>query len=240
MKFMVMHKSSAEMEAEQMPSPELIANVGALVQGAVQDGTLIDGAGLRASARRARVSFQAGERTVESGPYTGKNELLSSFAVLTVKTLPEAVEWASRFARLAGDVDVEVGPITEAWDLGMAPKPEGEVPLRVLALFKASQASESGAAPSAQQAAELKQLIAEASEAGVLISTQTLLPSAKGARINGPVGARTVVDGPFAESKELIAGYMLLTFPAKADAVRWARRYADVVGTPEVDVREVL
>jgi hypothetical protein len=235
MKFMVMHKSSAQSEAEEMPSQELIANVGALVQGAIQSGTLIDAAGLRASSRRARITFASGERFVETGPFTGKNELLAGFATLTVKNMPEAIEWATRLGKAAGNVDVEVGPITEAWDLGMVPKPEGEVPLRVLALLKADAAAESGAAPTAA----LQKVLAAATKASVLVSAQTLLPSAKGTRIKGAVGARSVVDGPFAESKELVAGFMLLEFPSKLDAVTWAVRYADVVGTPEVDVREV-
>ena len=141
MKFMIMHKSNAQMEAEQLPSPELIQNVGALVQGAMQDGTFLDAAGLRSSARRARVSFSGGERSLEKGPFTGKNELLAGYALLTVKTMPEAIEWATRLGRAAGNVDVEVGPITEPWDLGVVPKPEGEVPLRVLALLKADAAN---------------------------------------------------------------------------------------------------
>lgn len=235
MKFMVMHKSSAQTEAEEMPSKELIANVGALVQGAIQSGTLIDAAGLRASEKRARVSFVRGERTVEKGPFTGKNELLAGYAMLTVKTMPEAIEWATRLGKAAGDVDVEVGPVTEPWDLGVVPKPEGEVPLRVLALLKADAAAESGAASSRA----LNEVLDEARKSQVLVSAQTLLPSIKGARIKGAVGARSVVDGPFAESKELIAGFMLLQFASKADAVSFALRYADVVGTPEVDVREV-
>lgn len=235
MKFMVMHKSSAQTEAEELPSSALIANVGALVQGAIQSGTLIDAAGLRASTMRARISFASGERTVERGPFTGKNELLASYAMLTVKTMPEAIEWATRLGKAAGNVDVEVGPVTEPWDLGVVPKPEGELPLRVLALLKADAAAESGAAPSHA----LEQVLEEARTAAVLVSAQTLLPSAKGARIKGAVGARSVVDGPFAESKELIAGFMLLHFPSKAEAVSFALRYADVVGTPEVDVREV-
>lgn len=235
MKFMVMHKSSAQTEAEEMPGKELIANVGALVQGAIQSGSLIDAAGLRASSKRARISFASGERTVESGPFSGKNELLASYAMLTVKSMPEAIEWATRLGKAAGNVDVEVGPVTEPWDLGVVAKPEGEVPLRVLALLKADAAAESGAA----ETDALRAVLDEARKSQVLVSAQTLLPSARGARIKGAVGARSVVDGPFTESKELIAGFMLLTFADKAEAVSFALRYADVVGTPEVDVREV-
>jgi len=239
MKIMVMHKSSVDTEAEKIPSQALIDGVGALVQGAIKEGRLIDGAGLLSSRRRVRVTLAGGERKVEQGPYRGQRELVSRIAALTVKSMPEAIEWGTRLAKATGDVELEIGPITEAWDLGLVPKPEGEVPLRVLALFKSTSATESGATPSPQQSAALSAVVDEATQAGVLVSTHNLRPSATASRITGARGARSVIDGPFSETKELIAGFMLMTFESKAQAVEFALHYADVVGTPEVDLREV-
>lgn len=239
MKFMVMHKSDEKMEREVMPGPELIAAVGALVQGARADGTLVDGAGLRSSARRARLTFPGGERRVERGPYAGANELLSGLAKLKVKSMDEAVEWATRLARAMGDVETEVGTVTEPWDLGVMPKPAGDVPLNVLALYKSTPATEAGAAPAAEVVAAVNAVVEEAKAAGVLGATHALAPSRKGARITGSQGARRIVDGPFAESKELVAGYMIMEFASKADAVAFGVEYADTVGAREVDVREV-
>lgn len=238
MKFMVMHKTFANSETEQAPTQELIDNVGKLLGDAMTSGRFIDADGLRSAGDRVRISFEKGERSVKHGPYEGQNELLSSFAKLVVKSLPEAIEWGTRFGQAAGNVEVEIGLVTEPWDLGMAEKPAGEVPLQVLALIKATPEFEAGAAPSPQQVAATERVIKEATDAGVFKSHYRLLPSAKAARIRGPKGARTVIDGPFSESKELVGGFMMMKFDSKAEAVSWSIKYADIVGAHEVDVRE--
>jgi hypothetical protein len=227
MKFMVMHKADATSESEPKPTQQLLADVGNLVRGAIESGTLLDANGLRSSARRARVSA-TGE--VQRGPYAGANELVSDVAHLKVKDMEAAIAWGGRLAQAAG-AEVEVGMITEPWDLGVAPRPEGELPLQILALLKSSPASEGGAR-------DLQPFYEAARAEGVLVGAHALKPSAAGARIGGPLGARQVHDGPFAEAKELIGGFMLMTFASKAEAVSFALRYADAVGTPEVDVRE--
>ena len=199
---------------------------------------MLDGAGLRPSSTRVRLSFSNGKRTVKHGPYKGDNELIAGFAMLKVKTMDEAIEWSSHFAKVVGDVEIEVGPVTEPWDLGVMPKPD-DAPLRVLAMHKADKQSEAGVPPSPKLMEDMGKLIEEMTKAGVFVSGQGLAPSAKAARITNSGGKRTIVDGPFAESKELVSGFMILEFKSKAEAVEWACKYADVVGAEEVDVREV-
>ncbi|MET0287003.1 MAG: YciI family protein [Polyangiales bacterium] len=228
MKFMVMHKADAVSESEPKPTQELLANVGNLVRGAIESGRMLDGAGLRSSARRARVSASG---DVQRGPYAGQNELVSDVAHLKVKDMDAAISWATRLAK-AADAEVEVGMITEPWDLGVAPRPEGELPLQVLALVKARPGQE----PAEH---DLTAFLGEAKAAQVLVGSHALKASAHAARITGAKGARTVQDGPFSEAKELIGGFIVMTFDSKAEAVSFALHYADVVGTPEVDVREV-
>jgi hypothetical protein len=235
MKFMVMHKADAKSEAEVPPTQELIANVGKLLKGAMEGGMFIDAAGLRRSALRVRVSLADGERSVKQGPYQGEHELISECVMLKVDDMSDAIDWGTRLAKAAGREQLEVGTVTEPWDLGVAPKPEGKLPLHALALLKSDARSESGEAPGSA----LQQVVAEATTAGVLMAKHELLASAHGARLKGPKGARQVFDGPFTESKELVGGFMILEFPSKADAVAWASEYADVVGASEVDVREV-
>src|SRR5207253_930670 len=101
----------------------------------------------RPSSQRLRLVFSKGKRTITKGPLRGHNELPAGFVLLKVKSQEEAIEWASRFAAVVGDVEIELGPVTEPWDLGMMPKPEGEVPLRFLALPKANKIYEAGEAP---------------------------------------------------------------------------------------------
>lgn len=76
-------------------------------------------------------------------------------------------------------------------------------------------------------------------ERGAVLVTGTLAPSAKGARAKPGSAKRSWVDGPFAESKELIAGFSILELPTLADAIAWADRYATILSDAEVDVREL-
>lgn len=239
MRFMVMHKVDAHMEAGGPPNPEIVQNMGALVQQSIRDHIFTTGAGLHQSSRRARL--ENGGKVVTRGPFTGKNELLSSFVMIRARTLDEAIDRARQFSRVLGDADVEVGPVVEAWDLGLMPKPTGNTPGRYLLLCKGDAVTESAQGPSSEQRAALEQLVASLKAEGVLLLADRLAPSAQGARLAaGEPGKRRWVDGPFAESKELIAGFSILNLPTRADAIAWADRYVAILGANEVDVRELL
>ncbi|HEY3667814.1 MAG TPA: YciI family protein [Polyangiaceae bacterium] len=240
MRFMVMHKVDAKMEAGSPPDQRIISGMGALVQESLKSGVFLTGAGLHPSAKRARVRRAGAQQTVQPGPYTGDNELLSSFVMIRAKSMPEAVEHASRYAEASGDSELEVGPVVEPWDLGIMPKPERGVPQRFLLLSKADADFEAGAAHTRKRQAALAQLRDSLAPDGAVLASDTLTPSSKGARLSAP-GAkpRVWVDGPFAESKELIAGFSILELPTKQDALAWAERYAAVLGDNQVDVREL-
>jgi hypothetical protein len=231
MRFMVMHKVDANMEAGGPPAKSIIEGMGKLVGAGIQSGVFKDGAGLHRSAARARLVTDGGKRTVTRGPYTGKNELLASFAMITAPSLEHAIEVAARLAEAIGDVEIEIGPVVEPWDLGIAEKPEG-VPPRFLLLRKADRASERGAATPPALAKVLDALSAE----GTLLSTATLLPSNRGVRLDHK---RHWTDGPFAESKELVAGFSVIELPSLADAKKWAEEYGAILGENQIDVREV-
>jgi hypothetical protein len=93
--------------------------------------------------------------------------------------------------------------------------------------------------PTQGQAAAMGKLIADMSKAGVLLATEGCMPSAKGARVRLESGKFTVTDGPFPETKELIAGFCLLQVKSKAEAVEWGKRFLQVVGTGESEIREI-
>jgi hypothetical protein len=234
MRFMVMHKVDAHMEAGGPPSQRIIQDMGAYVTRSIEDGVFEDGAGLHPSSRRVRVTFAGGQRTVVRGPYAGGNELLASFALIRATSVDHAIEIAARIAALTGDVEIEIGPVVEVWDLGFGERP-ADAPLRFLLLRKADRAFESGAA----QPAGLKALMAELKRDGVLESSATLLPSSLGARYRKTGGKREWTDGPFTESKELVAGYSIIDVPTQDDARTWAEAYAAILGDNEVDIRRV-
>jgi hypothetical protein len=237
MRFMVMHKVDAKMEAGGPPDQEIVSQMGALVQGSLREGVFLNGAGLHRSARRARLECRDGACQVTHGPYAGKNELVAAFTMISARSLTEALEHAKTLGSQLGDVDIEVGPVVEPWDLGLLPKPE-KAPERFLLLTKATDTDER---TNTQQrhAAAVKHLVASLPTDAAVLAADSLAPSAKGARLSGEKGKRVWVDGPFAESKELIAGFSMLELPSKADAIQWANRYAAILVDAEVDVREL-
>jgi hypothetical protein len=234
MRFMVMHKVDALMEAGGPPLARIIQEMGKFIGGAIKAGVFENGAGLHPSSRRARLAFEGGKRTVTRGPFAGGNELLAGFALIKAASMDEAIEHASRIAVVLGDVEIEIGAVVEPWDLGVMEKP-ADAPLRFLLLRKADRAFEAGE----PERPGLAPLLDELGRAGVLASAATLAPSAQGARYRKTGGKREWTDGPFTESKELVAGFSIVKQPSLADARKWAEAYADILGDNEVDVRLV-
>ena len=93
-----------------------------------------------------------------------------------------------RYGEAIGAGEVDVGPITEAWDIGVAPKPEGPVPLRVLVMNKADTASEAGTPRSPQVEANLNALVDDMKSAGVFLGVESLAPSSKAVRLQRVAG----------------------------------------------------
>lgn len=236
MRFMVMHKMTDEMEQGLLPDPAVIAGVEALISEGVEDRVFVSGEGLKPSSERVHIAYKNGERTVTDGPFTEAKELVGGFALMRVNSKAEAISWADRFAAVIGDVELIMGPVVEPWDLGMLPKPKNP-PLRYLSMHKLEEGAL--AEPDPALAAKMGALIEEMMRAGVLQATGGLEGTHLGARIRYENGKRRVIDGPFTETKELVAGYAILELPSKAAAIDWAIRFGDVVRVNEVEVRQV-
>jgi len=96
--------------------------------------------------------------------------------------------------------------------------------MRFMMIVKANKDSEAGVMPDDKMIASMMKYNEEMAKAGVLLDLSGLQPSSKGARIKFSGGKRTVIDGPFAETKELIAGYWLIQVNSKEEAIKWAMR----------------
>ena len=234
MRFMVMHRVDAEMEAGGPPSEAIIQNMGRYVGDAIKSGVFEDGAGLHRSAQRVCLLFDRGVCTVIRGPFPGDNELLASFAMIKASSMEHAIELAKLLAAAAGDHEIEIGPVVEGWDLHGGTRPKN-APYRFLLLRKADAAFEGGA----PQPAGVQAVLDEWKRDGILESAASLTPSSNGARYRKTAGKRTWIDGPFTESKELVAGYSIINVPSLAEAKAWAEQYAAILGDNEVDVRVV-
>ena len=239
MRFMIMHKTNAHWESGAIPGPELLERVGTMLGGMAKAGVLLGAEGLRASSEGVRLRFSAGRRTVINGPFEGGNELPAGFSILRVRSLDDAIEWASREAGVLGDGEADIRPVTEPWDIDLGPPPADVTTRRYMVLWKATTATEAGAAPTAAQRAELSRLIEDSTRTGAHVATETMRPSARGRRYKNSANGIAVIDGPFIESKELIAGYVVVEAESLEDAGRWAARYIDAVQAGEVDVREL-
>ena len=115
--------------------------------------------------------------------------------------------------------------------------------MRFMIIVKASQDSEAGAMPEESLFAEMATYHEELAKAGALLDASGLQPSAKGWRIKYAGGKRTVTDGPFAETKELIAGYTLIQAKSRAEALEWAKRFPNPAAGGkecEIEVRQLF
>jgi hypothetical protein len=111
--------------------------------------------------------------------------------------------------------------------------------MRFMVLVKASPESEAGEMPSEEILAEMGKFNEELVRAGVMLAGEGLHPTSKGARIRFSGDERTVIDGPFAETKELLAGYWLIQARDRDEAIEWMKR-APFDGGTEIEVRQVF
>jgi len=116
MRFMLMHYSTEENEADIPPSPETMAAIGAYMEESVRSGVLLSGEGVRSSRHGARVTVDGGEVSVTDGPFAEAKELIAGFAILDVKSKDEAIEHAKRFAEISGVTKIDIRRVAEFSD----------------------------------------------------------------------------------------------------------------------------
>ncbi|NVD72887.1 YciI family protein [Duganella sp. BJB1802] len=113
--------------------------------------------------------------------------------------------------------------------------------MRFMIIVKATEDSEAGKMPSTELLTAMGKFNEELVSAGVLLAGEGVHPSSKGARIRYEGSKRTVIDGPFAETKELIAGFWLLQVKSKEEAIEWMKRCPNPFDTPsEIEIRQVF
>jgi len=113
--------------------------------------------------------------------------------------------------------------------------------MRFMTIYKPADPAgmEAGVPPTQDEIAKMGQFITELAKSGVLVAADGLLSSANGARVRLSKGKITVTDGPFTESKELIAGYAILEVKSKAEAIELTERFLKIAGDGESEVRQM-
>ena len=113
--------------------------------------------------------------------------------------------------------------------------------MRFMIIVKATKDSEAGVMPSQQLLADMGKFNEELAKAGVLLAGDGLRPSSKGARVRFSGKKRTAIDGPFAETKELVAGYWIWQVKSKEEAIEWVKRCPNPMpGDSEIEIRQLF
>ena len=111
--------------------------------------------------------------------------------------------------------------------------------MRFLCLYKPGTNTEPSGPPSQEEMTAMGKLLEDMSKAGVLLATEGCQPSSKGVRVRVNSGKFTVTDGPFPETKELIAGFAMIQVKSKEEAIEWGKRFLTVVGEGESEIRQL-
>ena len=115
--------------------------------------------------------------------------------------------------------------------------------MRFMAIVKATKDSEAGVMPKAELIKAMGDFNEQMAKAGVMLAGEGLQPSSKGARVRFEKGKRTVIDGPFAETKELVAGFWILQVKSKQEAIEWIKRAPAPFGddqVSEIEIRQIF
>jgi hypothetical protein len=243
MQFMILRKSDASTEAGELPGPALLAAMGAYNEELAKAGMLLGGEGLQPSSKGARIRFSGGKPTIVDGPFTEAKELIAGFTMVEAASRQDVIEWLKRWPQedAGGNSSLEIreggcpGGLRGVAGEGAPALPEGF--RRFMILLKANDRAEAGTVPDIQWLGRMAQHNDEAVKAGVLLMGEGLKPSASASRLKFTRGKSSVMDGPFAEAKELLAGFWIIQARSLQAAVDWALGYPfPFSDTEEVEV----
>jgi hypothetical protein len=264
MRFMLLVKSTKNYEAGIWPPDEkMAAEIAKWHEEAIRAGAHLGSERLQPSSQGFRVRYADGKCTVTDGPFAETKELIAGYCMIQAKSLADAVAWARRIPFVEGEV--EVRPLFELSDF---PVDESEKPCgwrdqeeqmraapaparrpgttRYMGLVKADVDSEAGVLPDPKCLEAMGAFMEEGVKSGTFLSGEGLKPSSASVRVRYAGNERMVTDGPFAETKELVAGYAVLQYASRAEAIEWAKRFVQVDapgrhgGQCECEVRPIV
>jgi hypothetical protein len=249
MRFMLLVKSEPAAEAGVVPDPQEIADMNAFNDEMIKANVMLAGEGLHASSKGVRVRCNKATKkvTVLDGPFAEAKELVAGFWIIQAKSKAEAIEWAKRVPFKSGEVEVRPLFELEAWrknDKEMlkalsAQTSRGKKKMRFVGFVKGGDDSESGKMPEPGALEKMGAFVEEGIKAGVFLGGEGLKPTRESSKVRYDGPKRTVVDGPFTEAKEIVAGYSILAVDSKEEAVEWTKRFAvvdaEIRTIPEVE-----
>ena len=251
MRFMLLVKGDETSEAGILPDEKVFADMAKFNEEMVKAGVMLAGEGLHPSSKGTRLTLSKGKYTVTDGPFAEAKELVAGFWLIQAKSRDEAIEWAKRVP--FEDGQVEVRPLFELEDFPVDPAEQpdgwreneqrfrdttvaqnptfqlrGGKTMRFLCFVKADRETEAGVMPDEKALSAMGAFMEEVIKADVLLGGEGLQPTSKGARVHYSGAKRTVIDGPFTEAKELVAGFALIQVNSKTEAIEWSKRFLAV------------
>ncbi|MDN4054551.1 YciI family protein [Massilia sp. YIM B02763] len=227
MQFMIIRKADAASEAGAHPSAALIGEMEAYFKQLADAGALVMVQGLERSSRAVRLRLGPGGDLLAKGPFPVA-ELAAGFLVIEAASKDAAVAWARQWPAADAGPDSElVLEVRETGCVGgcvqVPPPADAGAGRSYFILLRADADTERDFIPEQARLDALDAFNAREAAAGTLLTGDGLMASARGARVRIGAGGSTVVDGPFAEAKELIAGFWMIRAGSLDEAVAWAR-----------------
>jgi hypothetical protein len=226
MRFLLLVKATKDFESGRLPDEKMMSEMATWTEELIKAGARIATDRLHPSTKGTRVRYANGRVQVTDGPFAESKELIAGYCLIQATSLDEAVGWAKRVPFQEGEI--EVRPLHELIEVSTEPPAKRPGATRYVGLVKSDSDVEAGKFPDEKSVADMGAFLGDAAKAGVFLSGQALQPSSNGARVRYSGRNRQVIDGPFAESKELVAGFMLLQFQSKDEAIDWTRRFVEV------------
>jgi hypothetical protein len=244
MRFMFIVKATQDSEAGVMPDERILSEMGKYNEQLVTAGALLAAEGLQSSSKGVRVRYANGKFMVTDGPFANAKELVAGFWLIHAKSKDEALDWAKRAPFLEGEVEVrqlfelndfpvDPGEKPDGWrekeeQFRAAPPAREPGTMRFMGLLKADRDTEAGVLPDEKFLTAMGAFFEEGTKSGVILSGEGLQPSSHGFRVRYSGSKRSVTDGPFAETKELIAGYAIIQVTSRNAAIEWTKRFVQV------------
>ncbi|UPG85897.1 YciI family protein [Luteibacter aegosomatis] len=230
MQFLIVRKADPDSEAGVAPHRELIEAMADHVDVLAAHGRFLAGEGLKPSRSGVRVSFGPGRKAiVVDGPFAESRELVAGISIIEAASIEEAVDWVKGWPAedARGEAVVDIRPIGCPGGLSCfndIAEGNSDTP-RYVVMLKANERSETDWNPGPEILGRMAEANRAGQETGFLIGGQGLSSSRHAKRVSFSKGKATVVDGPFAEIKEMVAGFWVLRVETLDEVIAWTETY---------------
>jgi hypothetical protein len=230
MRFLIVRKADADSEAGAPVTQALVDAMADYCDPLAAEGRFHAGEGLKPSSEGVRVSFRAGRTpVVVDGPFAEARELVAGFSIIEAESMDAAVDWVKGWPAedANGNAEIEIRPVGCPGGLtnfGDPAEDESERP-RYMVMLKANARSETDWNPGPEILGRMAEANRAGHEAGFLIAGNGLSSSRHARRVRFNKGQAQVFDGPFAEIKEMVAGFWVLRVDTLEDVIAWTRTY---------------